>query len=150
MKKGDIVTINCPENHFHEAQAKVLNFVEGGRVRVKPGRKYDYLFGARYGDVDIDGQAYGEVVLPAATLTVDEDWTVGNKAENLFKGMFHHVTTMKPYDGGKCMHEGCSSPGDRRIMINIWGGVYEVHVCENHTEHDGHCIDDWPFRSEMK
>jgi hypothetical protein len=149
MKKGDIVTINYPENHFHEAQAEVLEVVDSVYVRLKPGRRYEYLFGARYGDKDIDGNPYGEVTFPACALTVDEDWTVENRAENLFKGMYHHIFTTKS-DKSICMHEGCDHPADKRILINIWGSVYEVHVCEKHTESDGHCMDDWPFRSEMK
>jgi len=76
------------------------------------------------------------------------DWNPEVKANRTFgHSMWHTVRYDKSPLGpdDECDIKGCPDRPSKRGMINIWGTVYELNLCDEHHEHyNGKCMDDIP------
>ena len=82
-------------------------------------------------------------------LDVVNDFPVEIKAERLFGNTYMRLFVLdKPLDkSSECKHKDCTQKVGKRAMVNIWGSVYEVDVCDDHfVEYNGHLIDDFPWK----
>ena len=85
-------------------------------------------------------------------LELQEGWTSITRAEFLFVHSVNVVYSLsKPWHPeNRCMHEDHTDEDAplavRRAMVNVWGTVQEIDVCEEHLDQDGRCADDVPYR----
>ena len=77
-----------------------------------------------------------------------DDCELKVRAEVLYPNYWHSSSRPKePFSLTKpCMVEGCDELCVRRILINIWGTVYEFDACGPHAEeYHGLCGESFPF-----
>ncbi len=85
-------------------------------------------------------------------LAIESDWKLEFYAKRTFPRGFHTLFEFKdksPFIPGshECSIEGCSHPATRVALLNIWGSIYPVWVCEVcFVEFHGMCGDDLPAR----
>ena len=148
IKKDDVVTILNEELLFHECQGQVVEIVDDGdpdgNIGVKIGPKDEYLLGYCW------NEDQKTVRFTEDELRVDQDWCIENKIIALYgRDRWHHAYSLgEPLNTEKeCMHEDCPDKCKQRIMVNIWGSVYEIDVCDNHAKKwHGMCADSFPFK----
>ena len=77
------------------------------------------------------------IVYKPHELKVLSDWPPEVYANRLFRGRWHHVSTFKEnLDVAKpCLIENCSELQEETVWVNIWGSVYNLHVCSEHAKH---------------
>jgi len=79
-------------------------------------------------------------------------WTPITRADFLFVLSVNAVAPLGfPWTPeNRCMHEdhdeGDAPQAVRRAMVNVFGTVQEIDVCEAHLGQDGRCADDIPYR----
>lgn len=80
-------------------------------------------------------------------------WTSERRAHFLYGRMgFRQLLTLKrPWeDTCRCMHvehtEQHAPASTRRIMVNVWGSIYDMDVCKEHERLDGLCFEEYPGR----
>ncbi|MFQ5661840.1 MAG: hypothetical protein ACE5F2_01130 [Candidatus Paceibacteria bacterium] len=151
MKIGNIVTIVSEDSVFDGKQAEVVEIEddgnEDGNIGVKLSSRDEYLLGY------CSDESEKIIRFKEDELRVDKDWGIEIKACNLFgKNMWHHLYVMKEefVSGKDCIHENCKEKTTRRILVNIWGSVYEFDTCDAHAErYHGKCVDDFPVKKEL-
>jgi len=83
-------------------------------------------------------------------LRVDADWTPEIQATRLFrKNGYHTIREPKePFSPEKdCSHADCPEKNTRRVLVNFWGSVYLIDLCDAHAEKwHGRHADTFPFR----
>lgn len=45
-----------------------------------------------------------------------------------------------------CEHDECMRSASSRVLVNIWGVVWPVNVCDEHASYHGRKLDDFPMR----
>lgn len=134
---GDVVTVvGCDDTSFHNAQGVVMEITdehdpEGG-IKVNFGPNFSWIFGARYNSKRTTGFRPEE-------LRKDVCLTPENLTYRLFgRSMWHSMKiykddhTFSPDNNCEC--EGCSQKASSRCLVNCGGVVYELDLCEQHTE----------------
>jgi hypothetical protein len=143
MDKGDIVTVLS--GAFEGAQGKIVGIRKGGIIRVLISKAHEYMLGFCSSDRE------KIIRFTEKELRQDSDWTSEVKAIQLFgKKMFHSLRLLpKPFNPEtECMCEGCSKKATSRIMVNLWGLIYEFDVCdEDRKKYHGKGMDCFPAKN---
>ncbi|MFH1142187.1 MAG: hypothetical protein V1695_00580 [Candidatus Uhrbacteria bacterium] len=90
--------------------------------------------------------------MPSELVIQEHGWTSMTRADFLFVLSVNAVIPLKkPWNpDNRCMHEDHTDANAplavRRAMVNVWGTVQEIDVCEKHLDQDGRCADDIPYR----
>ncbi len=128
-KKGEVVDVD-PERGAQCIRVKAGGFARGSYGRIEKGH----------------------VWCEPDELEIQEDgWTQEDRATFLFGSSWHSMWNLKfPWqEGNPCMHSAHDGqdrpPAVRRVMMNIWGSVCELDMCEEHLEYDGRCADSAPY-----
>ena len=77
-------------------------------------------------------------------------WTPLSRCDFLYGNQPHSISTLlTPFSSQEyCMHdEHGDNPVNavKRIMVNHYGGVYELDACDKHSEYDGWYMEGWPW-----
>lgn len=127
IEVGSIVTILPEEFYFHGKQGEVVAIVddgnENGNILVRIEAPNDYPKNPK-------------VRCKEAELQIDEEWTLSIRVNRVFgSGEWHQALPLKdPFNPEKECSEDCSEKNSRRVLINIWGSIYEADFCEPHAE----------------
>jgi len=149
LKVGDIVTVVHKHYIYSDKQGEVVEIKddgdEDGNIGVKFGRWYRHLFDYSDGDNNSVTVRFLE-----GELRKDANWGLEVKVLQRFgENCWHSVYVLdKPFDPTKrCKTEGCNIVNARRCLINIWGNVYEIDLCEECArEYDGKCGESFPAK----
>jgi hypothetical protein len=87
----------------------------------------------------------------ATELQKEDRWDLKILADDLYGTMWHSAASLsKPFDPStECMHEDHTASAPKataRILVNCWGTVYELDVCEEHKFLHGLCGETLPIR----
>ncbi|MFH1315813.1 MAG: hypothetical protein ABIH67_05480 [Candidatus Uhrbacteria bacterium] len=90
--------------------------------------------------------------MPSELEVQENGWTPVTRADFIFclsvNAVFPLAFPWSPKN--RCMHEDHTDANAplavRRAMVNVWGTVQEIDVCEKHLDQDGRCADDIPYR----
>jgi hypothetical protein len=125
---GDIVTVTA-ENLYFEEQGQVVEIKNDGDsdgpIGVKFGR-WCQTVPSHKSDITV---RFEEV-----ELRKDPDWSLQVKVFRCYgNDLWHSLYSIpEPFDPQKqCKAKGCQDLNVRRCLINIWGSVYEIDLCEN-------------------
>lgn len=151
LKPGDIVTVADDYPMFERKQGQVakvqLCFWEEPEVEVCFDPE---LFSfSQLGDDWLGGKAKVAEVIPMSLLRREADWAPEVWVKRLFRHSHHFLFFYsEPLDPGKlCMVKGCDSHREKCAWVNVWGSVFNVHVCAAHAKYyHGYCLDSFPWR----
>ena len=146
MKIGSIVTV-LDKGQFWKNQGIVADLnPKTGQATIE--------FGSEVPDYSFNESAPRQAAFATADLREEEWWSTEVMAFRLFGKSMHHSISepVIPFSArDKCMHEGCPHKAARRAYFNIWGTVCLAYLCDFHTEeYDGSCLDDFPWRKNIK
>lgn len=151
LKPGDVVTDLEKNSIFCGKQGLVLGiqlrFWRGPTVIVRFDRElYPY-----YLSEDECPNGIYKLYYPTS-LRKDEDWEPEVYARRLFGERFHLTSVLKERlnSDNLCLVEGCSWKQQKTIWFNVWGTVYNAHVCMKHaSKFHGRCGDTFPWRKRI-
>lgn len=146
LEIGNIVTVLLEDSTYCDCQGQVVEIKddgdEDGPIGVRFGREYNHLF-----DFFQTGDSI-TVRFLEAELRKDLEW---NLEVRLFRAFGSSVCNFLmertvPFDPkNECQAELCSEDCARRCLINIWGTVYEIDLCETCAKlFDGKWGESWP------
>ena len=156
FKTGQVVRIDPDEKCFerdYSLRGKYGEVVdvdpEKGEysVQVDMGRNF-----RKRGIIEYERLTEGVGWFMPSELDLQEGWTPLTRADFLFVLSVNVVYSLKlPWSSdNRCMHEDHTDedapPAVRRAMVNVWGTVQEIDVCQEHLDQDGRCADDVPYR----
>lgn len=132
VKIGDIVTIVSDRSLYNGEQGEVVEINdEDGDEDGPVGIKFDPQ------QIKFNAFKHAECIVRHEDdeLRVDNGWACTTLATRLYPGYYHTTYTFKhPFDPSlPCMCEGCSENASRRCVINEWGNVSEIDLCEPHA-----------------
>lgn len=134
LQVGDIVTVIDTESLFRREQGKVEAIRDDGDRNgpycVKFDTSCDWLFGG-YPTKD------GLVRFQEHQLSKQDQWDPQVWARNTFgRYNWHTVYSKEPWKPeNECMHEShgqVSVKSTGQILLNCWGNVYVLDVCDEH------------------
>jgi len=145
---GDVVEITN-ESAFNGMQGEVVTVDSkkepGYPIEVKMHEKYRYMFGLPLGR-DHD---YMHLSFTEKELEKRNDWDIELRCYRLFKNMYHRIYIFNsPFNPHNiCCIQGCQENNSQRILVNIWGSVGELDVCEQHaSQYHGKCVESVPVK----
>jgi hypothetical protein len=128
LSVGDIVAVTLKDCSYYNQQGQVVEIVDDGhpdgRIGVKFGEWCESL--AFY-------ESHAVVRFEESELRQDADWSLKVKVFQCYGTYVWHSLYVLPhsFDLTKtCKAEGCQNLNVRRCLINIWGNVYEIDLCE--------------------
>ena len=143
---GNIVRVVAEDFVLHGKQGEIVDVDHAKELpySVKFGQSCKHLF-----DYPRPRKLIGEFA--ATELQKEDRWDLEILAKDLYGTMFHSLAALKnPFDpANDCIHEDhMSSPPKAtvRIIVNCWGTVYEMDVCEEHKNLHGLCGEILPIR----
>ncbi len=91
------------------------------------------------------------VYFQPSALEVIEEWSLKVLADRFYgEGNCHHFNTLKPEVVSRryehfCMIEKCQNRAKFTAVVNIWGSVYQMFLCETcYPKYNGMCGDSLP------
>lgn len=145
LKVGDIVKMgNNRSDYFCDALGEVVEIVPGQEksIGVRLHSELSHLF----------SRPLEEQILffsPDDFVNILSEWPLEVQARRLFKKNWIVLSELnEPFTVERlCMVDGCLENRERRCLVNIWGNVCQVDVCDGHAQdYHGKCIDSFPFR----
>ncbi len=142
FKPGDIVTDVNPENVFYEKQGQVvcvqLRFWEEPEVWVMFGRTlYPYSLPPKGGD---DRAKFLYFQFEEKDLKLEDGkmaraYHAMRKAQTIFGEKWHSLELHRNSldQTKKCMENACGSKQTEEVLVNVWGTVRNVFLCEHHA-----------------
>ncbi len=142
IPKGTVVTV-ITDHTQGVVQADVTDPEQ--EVPILYGREYSYLFGFDFDPVTAVRTARG------ADLEPQTDFTPENRADRLFPRHWHHFAVFDdPWDPAQnrdCQHLPCGAKATKRVMVNVWGTVCELEMCDScATQWHGKRVEDVPAK----
>ena len=137
-------TITIKENSsFNDCQGVVVG-EEGSCYIVDLDKSFHYLLGHPivWDDKELP---YGQIRVVKEDVR-EEDLRLDVRVKNLFGEVWDVYSLKNPIDlNDICSHENCNNKVSKRILVNIWGVVYEYDCCEIHAEeYHGKRLDIFP------
>lgn len=132
IRIGDIVTVIF-ECLFTGNQGVVVEIVddddEDGPIGVRFGSEYRESLGILWEEQNVTR-------FLETDLRVESSWSTATLAKRLYRSCHHTVYELKyPFVlGCDCMIRGCPHKASMRGVVNIWGTVCPLDLCEDHTE----------------
>jgi len=137
LKKGDIVTVIRKGYPYRGMQGQIV------RTKIKKHADDERIIVA-FPEYPGQEWAYRET-----NLRKDKGWSLENRVNLLFKRNSLFLSKARyPLRIGHtlCMHEKCGKKATQDILINCWGNVCQIYVCDDHSNWNGKCVDSFPFR----
>lgn len=100
----------------------------------------------------MSGEFAGAGMCPCWKFIPESDSLPAMRANRKFGPNKWHTVNYysEPFQPGTpCQHDGCDVLAAARIMVNIWGSVCEVDVCEEHRSFDGKLLDEFPWKKKI-
>ncbi len=162
FKVSDLVT---DTDHPNEVLGKVVGFdKEGGvmLVKIKASKKQAELWGYFFSEAYPhwrceDDKTYAFMWLPPEELVISAmGYSVSALADILYPHSHHSFLQPKELKflseemQPVCWHKGCMEKSVGVGLINCWGSVYPVVMCQEHTRWHGTLCDSDPFTEREK
>ncbi|MFA7319603.1 MAG: hypothetical protein WC022_03355 [Parcubacteria group bacterium] len=149
LKIGSVVTVIEEDHWLKGLQGEVANIRKRKDAKLPIGVRF-----AEHYEIRIARSPFkprdGIIYFLREILREDEEFTPENRAKALFrKDSFLRIRFFKDAVNTKepCMHRDCEELRTKRIMVNTWGTVDEVDVCDKHADdYHGKCVDGFPYR----
>lgn len=148
LEIGNIVTVVDEELLLYDKQGEVVDIKNDGHE----DGPYCVKFGASCDHLLTGPRPRNRIVrFSEKELRKDERWEIKTWADNLYGDMWHSAYNLPdPWTAeNECMHEEhgqTSVKSTVRILVNCWGTVYEMDMCDAHRDLHGKCGEILPIR----